>query len=834
MKISIFSYALLCLLGISLACCESKDENLKSGSSPNDKWEFAYEKNFVDSLDAIYNKKEGVIALFGYKDIPTGLNITNEDFIVNKGRIICITRVNKDTQTLDESMATIIVCDSTLFPIRIANKDINIIASKRDEYHFDCIFYNLQKDEWIECNNLEYNLKNIEEVSSTRALATGGYSEFNPNSVLKVISIATNIVNGIRKGWSDDVLGFFYENLQILSQYNDEVGLAVGVIATPGWFKLLPVAEYLTAKLDKLILKEMGKVHFTLEDPKIIDGTTCEIFYEIDGLHQYGIVNTEIGMEIYNKSGYFNYSSLKSGNYKGSQIWANLSTGQYTVELYVRSKKFQWLEFRAMKTIYMFELELDHYDINPKIKYVNDEVTFDIDVYLKGDNNELNEWIKRGVQFGYYIKYSNNTPEYYPVANFSSIFEMTPLTCKLIINKNNFPEEYKNYSTYEAIAIDYYIGTYATFSKDNITHLDEKPIDGLIYKEKPFTITQETISTTETSATLVCEYGNNSFWNLTCGVEYYWKGNKSEIDLGPLEDGEHKITLTGLKPSTTYTYRSFMKHGNKYLYADNEKTFTTNSGCHIDFNIEYPNYSDSKADEVVCRIALLPVYENEDQRNSIIKKYAVLYKDGKEVTRSSYEYSDRIILTHVFKREELSVDYVNYTAVPKDGHWQASMEFEKLNEKGEIITMPTDVMKDVNLKYDTKPVMVIYKCDIGRCDAYPDPNYTHDEHRFLIKMSSFTRGSFWRKSWIGNSSNEVIDGKVHRFGDDFSLGGNWGVDYTNNNKPNQLLMEFKDYNGNVIKSNSIPIQTNEKGCVIESHYDNTSEVISKYGKQWNF
>ena len=158
-------------------------------------------------------------------------------------------------------------------------------------------------------------------------------------------------------------------------------------------------------------------------------------------------------MEIYNKSGYFNYSSLKSGNYKGSQIWANLSTGQYTVELYVRSKKFQWLEFRAMKTIYMFELELDHYDINPKIKYVNDEVTFDIDVYLKGDNNELNEWIKRGVQFGYYIKYSNNTPEYYPVANFSSIFEMTPLTCKLIINKNNFPEEYKNYSTYEAIAI---------------------------------------------------------------------------------------------------------------------------------------------------------------------------------------------------------------------------------------------------------------------------------------------------------------------------------------------------------------------------------------------
>lgn len=45
----------------------------------------------------------------------------------------------------------------------------------------------------------------------------------------------------------------------------------------------------------------------------------------------------------------------------------------------------------------MFEFELDYYDINFKIKYVNDEVIFDIDVYLKGDNNELNEWIKCGV-----------------------------------------------------------------------------------------------------------------------------------------------------------------------------------------------------------------------------------------------------------------------------------------------------------------------------------------------------------------------------------------------------------------------------------------------------
>lgn len=111
---------------------------------------------------------------------------------------------------------------------------------------------------------------------------------------------------------------------------------------------------------------------------------------------------------------------------------------------------------------------------------------------------------------------------------------------------------------------------------------------------------------------LVCEYGNNFFWNFICGVEYYWKGNKFEIDLGFLEDGEYKIMLIGLKFSIIYIYRLFMKYGNKYLYVDNEKIFIINSGCYIDFNIEYFNYLDFKVDEVVCRIVFLFVYENED------------------------------------------------------------------------------------------------------------------------------------------------------------------------------------------------------------------------------
>lgn len=827
MKISVFSYALLCLLAISLVCCESKDENLKDESGSNDKWEFAYAENYVDSLDAIFCH-EGHTILYGFKKNKIYQNSHVES------RVVYVFKTDFDNGNLDLEDATVLVVDSTFFPVRIVNKNLNMVLTRRDDNHFNYASYNFSTNTWEEHYNIEFELP--QNKFNTRSLSSDGYSKFNYSDVLVLLSIAKSLGIALHEDFLSGIMGAYGD---VLSQNKnipkiDEISLAAGVCLAGNLSgAILAVSNYLISKIDQLVVEALGEVKISIENIEQNSTTSCRATYKVDGLNDNGIQNSRLFLDI------FSYKDLKmervnlpSKNGENMITLEKLSSGRYGSYLFLTSTKFPIIIYKTEPLVLfdVFNLFVDKYEMDTPPTCKNGTISFKMDIFLQGDESNL----KDVEQFGFYTRFANAIPDYRPIDKLSSIFESTPLTYELNIEKEGFFEENKDYSKFEAVATGYYIGAYVVTKSNNITHLGEKPINGLIYKEKPFTITKETISTTETSATFVCEYGNNSFWNLTCGVEYCWEGNKSEIYLEHLEDGEHKITLTELKPNTTYTYRSFMKYGNKYLYADNEKTFTTNSGCHIDFNIEYPNYSDSKADEVVCRVALLPVYENEDQRNSIIKKYTVLYKDGKEVTRSSYEYSDRIILTHVFKREELSVDYVNYTAVPKDGHWQVSMEFEKLNEKGEIITMPTDVMKDVNLKYDTKPVMVIYKCDIGRCDAYPDPNYTHDEHRFLIKMSSFTRGSFWRKSWIGNSSNEVIDGKVHWFGDDFSLGGNWGVDYTNNNKPNQLLMEFKDYNGNVIKSNSIPIQTNEKGCVIESHYDNTSEVISKYGKQWNF
>ena len=255
--------------------------------------------------------------------------------------------------------------------------------------------------------------------------------------------------------------------------------------------------------------------------------------------------------------------------------------------------------------------------------------------------------------------------------------------------------------------------------------------------------------------------------------------------------------------------------------------------CHIDFTIEYPKYSDSYRmngrDEVSCEAALYPIYENENQRKDIVGAEAILYKDGKEVTRSSYQWLGRNIISKLFKREELVIDYENYIARPKDGRWQVSMAFKKLDEHGDTVTCVTDVIKDVDLKYDTKPVMIIYRCDIDGCY----PHSMESEHHFGIDASYFVRGIFWCNIDVSSNPDGVVDGEVYWSADDFSLGRSWGVSYTNDNIPNRLVMKYIDYNGRLIESNSFPIQTDANGCVIDSYYEDTSG-LAQYNSRWSF
>ena len=553
-------------------------------------WSFSYEENYVDSLNAIYCEQAGVIALFGYKDIPMKFNPVDEKFVESKERIICISSIDQNRQTLDESNATIIVCDSTYFPIHIANKDMNIILTKNDDSHFNCIVYNSPKDEYIEFNNIEYNLENINTAVSTRTVVTGGYSEFNLHNALKAINILISIKNGFQKACDDDALGVLAENLQILSSLsnNDELGLGVGVTLTPGWFKLLPIAEYLTGKFDKFIIKEMGKVHFSIDSPKIINVNSCEVFYEISGLNQNGIENSEVGMVIYNNHGYFDWEIFESGNYKSSHIWRNLPVGKFTIEFYVKSKKYQWLEFRAMMTVYMFDVGLDHYEIKPDEDYKCGKVSFGMNVFLKGNADELNEWMKQNgqdLQIGYYVKHPNEI-DYKQVKNFSTIFVTTELSYDLTIPREVFSDENINYINFKAEpSFDYSIGTYVVMQGEPI-HLDEQFIEGLVYDEEPIAITGETISTTSNSAIVEATCKNFAFWGGVCGIEYYSTSDKKQHVIAVYDEcNENKsieVPLTELESGTTYYYRAYIEIDGKKIYGE-ERSFKTDEE---EFSIE--------------------------------------------------------------------------------------------------------------------------------------------------------------------------------------------------------------------------------------------------------
>lgn len=126
--------------------------------------------------------------------------------------------------------------------------------------------------------------------------------------------------------------------------------------------------------------------------------------------------------------------------------------------------------------------------------------------------------------------------------------------------------------------------------------------------------------------------------------------------------------------------------------------------------------------------------------------------------------------------------------------------------------------------------MDIFKCDISACNTPID--YEYPQHRFSIKVQHHIRGTFWQKEAFVNS-HDVINGEIVDTPDDYSLGGSWGVSYTNN-IPQRLVYRYIDYNGKIIESNSIPIYTDANGCVIESHYDDTENAAKEYGSIWDF
>lgn len=164
-------------------------------------------------------------------------------------------------------------------------------------------------------------------------------------------------------------------------------------------------------------------------------------------------------------------------------------------------------------TTYESPISINKYEVEENPIYENGNIHFNLYVYLKGDEEEL----KRVKQFGYYIRHSSSVPDYQPIPySHLSLLPETPLKYELNINKNHFSEENKNYLTFEATAIEYYIGAYVILENENIIHIDEQPIDELVYKEKPiFEYLNSNIIGTEIDSTTIDNDGNQIIYYKT-------------------------------------------------------------------------------------------------------------------------------------------------------------------------------------------------------------------------------------------------------------------------------------------------------------------------------
>ncbi len=96
----------------------------------------------------------------------------------------------------------------------------------------------------------------------------------------------------------------------------------------------------------------------------------------------------------------------------------------------------------------------------------------------------------------------------------------------------------------------------------------------LVYDKKPSVTTLECVSTTKTSASVKCKYENTIFWAITCGIEYGYDNNFSNLVLFPTDDNEMIISLTELSTNKEYKYRAYYEINGQTIYGD-YKTFTT-------------------------------------------------------------------------------------------------------------------------------------------------------------------------------------------------------------------------------------------------------------------
>ena len=477
----------LSLLSIMLfSSCDQLEDIFGNESNFNGNGNYAFVEDYVENFDAVLSP-DGHVCLFGVD--------TRDEVEGEYNKIFFITKANYETGEISSSDEICVVVDSIGMPNIISMEGYNVYISNITNSTFDCIITE-EGIENIELKNLplpkqeSYSIKNAtRSIASSDAIPLYGLDNLiddigKAQAMQAIITAATNkekLSAGI--GAIGTVLG-------------GEAGLTLGGIsdALTGSLRnsYLALAGYMWSENQKFILNHIGPWHISIESVEQTDRNTCLVGYTIDGIWDDCEGKPRVYLNCQNSDKNKHTGKVEQALELGYAVNGyheveikNLKAGYYLIEmrLYDECHKVTNLSIRTYPPILlqMADLELSKYEIEENPLYKNGAVNFKMNIFLKGNEDGLNDI----QQFGYYIKYANAI-DYKEVKNLSSIFESTPLTYELSIPRDGFSDETINYTTFEAKpSIDYYIGVYVVLKNGNIVCFDEEIIEELIYCKKP-------------------------------------------------------------------------------------------------------------------------------------------------------------------------------------------------------------------------------------------------------------------------------------------------------------------------------------------------------------
>lgn len=479
--------------------------DIESISFENNEVTYSYLENIVDSIDAVFTE-DGYVALFGVQKAQDSDNISE---IYN--RFVTICKIDYETGIIDESKKVSILVDSLNNPSIIAMDDYTYFISNITENTFDCII--MSGDDTWEYKSIPYSYTHSSAkcrmVQATRAngdIASSPTPPFGFNNLTDCIGMGnalgtaiTATTNGERISAGLGIVGSF------AGLFNGEAGLLLSglsdaVVKSLGG-SALAVAGYLWDRNYKFILKHIGPWYVGIQSVEPSGRRACKIQYNISGINANPEGHPKLKLLCQNQKTK-KYQTVEMGDANNGHHTfelENLEPGKYNIEIRMyddchRAMNICVMTYPAIE-VDVYDLGLDRYEVEEDPAYINGCVNFKMKVYLKGSDEGLGDI----QQFGYYTRYSNAYPDYKEVSHLSTIFESTPLTYDLPIEKEGFFEENKDYNAFEATAKEYYIGVYLVLKNGNIVTYDEQEIEGLVYKQKPsLTFTSASLGGTET------------------------------------------------------------------------------------------------------------------------------------------------------------------------------------------------------------------------------------------------------------------------------------------------------------------------------------------------